>query len=171
MPKSWKAVVVSLCLGVALVGDAAQAGSARSSTLIVLDRSIGGIVLEETRQAVEQELGSGITLSSRIDPSAEPAPARIVRVWYRDGLIVTYLSFPKRLARVAVLETRSARYRTRSGVGVGSTERKLLSITGVTCFAVGSECQHGYSLNKPGTTFRLDRPGGTIIYVAITFGH
>jgi hypothetical protein len=47
----------------------------------------------------------------------------------------------------------------------------MMSLGGVKCYG-GTECQHGYTaVNRPGTTFRLDRPQGTVIFVAMTLGH
>jgi hypothetical protein len=163
------------CLGLALAGSGVAARSeVHASNVIVLDRSIGGADLGETRSAVEQRLGRGVVLSTTIDRSARPTPAHIVRVSYGPGgLVVTYVSYAKQPPKVFALEATSSRYRTVSGVGVGSSVGNLLSIGGVKCFGpAGTECQHGYHPpNYLGTTFRLDRPGGTVVYVAILQGH
>jgi hypothetical protein len=66
--------------------------------------------------------------------------------------------------------THSPRYRTPQGVHAGSPATDLDAIKGVRCF--DQDCQHGYNaLNHPGTTFRLDYPGGKVIAIAIAFGH
>jgi hypothetical protein len=167
--------LVGICLGFALAGSGVAArGEVRTSSLIVLDRSIGGAAMGETRPMVEKRLGRGVILSTTTDRSARPAPVHIVRVSYGAGaLVVTYVSMAKQPPKAAILETTSSRYRTGSGVGVGSTVGTLLSLGGVKCYGpAGVECQHGYTaLNRPGTTFRLDRPGGTVVYIAIALGH
>jgi hypothetical protein len=166
-------LLVGVCGALALGGQA-TAAETLAPTLIVLDHSIGGVSLREGRAAVERDLGRGVALSTSIDRSARPEPAHIQRVAYLSGaLTVTYVSMGVQQPQVALLESSSPRYRTRSGVGVGSTYAQLHTIGGVHCYAPSeTECQHGYSsTNKPGTTFRLDRPGGRIAYIAITFGH
>jgi hypothetical protein len=145
-----------------------------SSNLIVLDRSIGGVSLREQHSAVDRQVGRGVVLSSKLDRSARPAPVRVERVSYMSGaLIVTYVSEAKQQPVAIILESASPRFRTRSGVGVGSTFAALRSIRGVKCYAPAStECQHGYvAVDGPGTTFRLTRPHGKVIYVAMAFGH
>jgi hypothetical protein len=80
-------------------------------------------------------------------------------------LIVTYGA-----GRVEKLETRSTRYRTWSRVGVGTFADKLLDrLDGVQCIQPGGvECRHGFAgADRPGTVFRLDRPDGKVVYIAI----
>jgi hypothetical protein len=143
-----------------------------ASTLIVLDRSIGGVSLKELRSSVERQLGRGLVLRSTVDKTAKPTPDRFTEVSYGSGsLLVFYVSATAFPGRVEALETRSGRYRTRSGLGVGSSYTKLISAGGVDCYG-GTECQHGYSaLNRPGTTFRLDGLRGKVVFIAMTFGH
>jgi hypothetical protein len=142
--------------------------------LIVLDRSVGGASLSEPRSAIERVLGRGTVLESKIDRSARPLPARVTRVTYLSGaLTITYVSTKTQQPIAVALESTSPRFRTASGIGVGSTYAALHSIRSVKCYGPAfTECQHGYAaVDKPGTTFRLDRPHGTIIYIAMAFGH
>jgi hypothetical protein len=152
----------------------AGAGYSSPTSLIVLDRSIGGVRLLEPRPAVERDLGRGVVLAAKIDRSAKPTPARITRVSYLSGaLTVTYVSEAKQQPTAFILESISPRFRTASGIGVGSTFAALRSIRGVKCYGPSfTECQHGYAaLNKPGTTFRLDRLHGKVVYIAMALGH
>lgn len=171
------AIVALACAGACTVlrlSAGAQGAAPAPSKRIVLDHSIGGVVLRESRSAVERDMGRGLVLSSRMDDSARPEPVRVDRVSYLSGaLIVTYVSSTKQRSVAIVLESRSPRFRTQSGIGVGSTFAALRSIGRVKCNGPSfTECQHGYlTLNKPGTTFRLDRPRGKIAYVAMAFGH
>jgi hypothetical protein len=164
----------AVCAVLTLGAGQAAATVPSSSNLIVLDRSIGGVSLREQRSAVDRQVGRGVVVSSKLDRSARPAPVRVERVSYMSGaLIVTYVSEAKQQPVAVILQSVSPRFRTRSGVGVGSTFASLRSIGGVKCYAPAStECQHGYRLlNGPGTTFRLDRPHGKVVYVAMAFGH
>jgi hypothetical protein len=152
------AVLVAVCSSGGALGSS-------PSRLIVLDRSIAGVTLLEQRSAVEKALGHGTSLGA-------PAPG-VMLVAYRKGtLVVGYVTGGSKHETVALLlDTRSPRYRTRTGVGVGSSYAKLMSIGGVHCFG-GMQCQHGYeAVNKPGTTFWLDRPRGSVIRIAMTLGH
>jgi hypothetical protein len=171
-----RAVVAVACLCLALLlpacgGTASNGPSA--SRLIVLDRSVGGVRLREQRVTVARSVGRGVVVRTTIDRSARPTPERITQVAYQGGaLVVTYASAANQPSRVFVLETKSTRYRTRSGLGVGSSCTTMVSVGGVNCYGESTECQHGYAaVNMPGTTFRLDRPRGKVIYIAMTFGH
>lgn len=141
------------------------------SNKLVLDHSIGGISLGEVRSVAESALGKGVVVSATIDRSARPTPERVVKVSYPNaGIVVWWVSGQGHPARAFILQTRSPRYRTATGIGVGSTLVKLRSI-GVFC-NVGSDCQHGYGApNGKGTTFRRAGPGGRVSEVLMSYGH
>jgi hypothetical protein len=160
-----RAAILTAVAGLVAVCSSGGANGSSPSRLIVLDRSIAGVTLLEQRAAVERTLGHGTSLGA-------PAPG-VMRVAYRkETLVVGYVTGgSKHETVVLLLDTRSPRYRTRSGVGVGSSSAKLMSLGGVNCFG-GTQCQHGYkAVNKPGTTFWLDRPRGKVIRIAMTLGH
>ena len=141
---------------------------------VVLDHSIGGAKLLESRSAVERSVGHGRVLSSTLDRSARPKAERVTRVSYLLGaLVVTYVSTKPKPPIALVLESTSRRFRTRTGIGVGSSFASLRSVRGITCPGPGFiECEHGYAaVNASGTTFRFDRPHGTVISIAMTLGH
>jgi hypothetical protein len=141
---------------------------------MVLDHSIGGAKLLEPRPAVERSVGRGRVLSSKLDSSVRPRPARVIRVSYLSGaLVVTYVWAKPKPPIAIALESTSRRFRTRLGIGVGSSFDTLRSVRGITCPGPGFiECQHGYAAtNASGTTFRLDRPRGAVVYVAVSLGH
>ena len=109
-----KAVLPSVsCLLVVAAGGCRDHHGARG--LIVLNRAIGGVSLGEPRKLVERRLGPG-------------TPRGRESVVY-EGLVVIYLR-----SRVVEIETRSSRFRTRRGLGVGS------SIGTVIVRTPGAEC-------------------------------
>jgi hypothetical protein len=72
---------------------------------------------------------------------------------------------------VGILETAASQYRTKSGIGVGSTVGQLRKI-GANCSLTPDSCQLGYSVaSKPGTTFLLDAQAKHVARVAISTGH
>jgi hypothetical protein len=72
----------------------------------------------------------------------------------------------RQAAVVFAILTTSSRYRTRDGVGVGSSLERVNRIRGIECFNGGSDCHHGNVHDKPGTGFALR--GGKVWRVAIT---
>ena len=57
-------------------------------------------------------------------------------------------------------------------MGVGSPFVCVKALGGIQCYVAGTECRHGSpGVNRPGTTFRLDRPGGHVRFVAVAYGH
>jgi hypothetical protein len=141
-----RAGLIALCAA-ALLAPAADGASPG----LVLDHSIGGISLGETRAHAGHGEGSAGA-----------------RVWYAGGTVIATFVH----GRVVVVETSSARYRTRTGIGVGSSLAKVRSVGRIRCFDANTECQHGYkAMNRPGTTFRLDRPGGHVRWIGMAYGH
>ena len=169
--------LLATCVSLVLV-SAGCAGSSesrtRANTLIVLDRSIGGVALREKRVDVESRLGEGFV--RKTEDQKPPSPVHVEEVLYaKYGLEVWYASrnatrASRLLGRVGVVLTHSPRYRTPQGVHVGAPAAALHTIKGITCSL--EDCQHGYkALNHPGTSFRLDYPDGKVVMIAIAFGH
>jgi hypothetical protein len=146
-------------------------GGAQVNGFLVLDRSIGPVSLGELRSAAEPRLGKAVVLSSTLDRSARPKPARVVRAMYPSAdILVWWIGAQGRPLRAFILQTSSPAYRTRGGIGVGSTLAKLRSL-GVLC-NVGADCQHGYAApDHAGTAFRLSGPNGRVVEISISFGH
>jgi hypothetical protein len=171
-------VVVGFCFGLTLAtGGATARGGSRANTLIVLDRSIGGVALKEQRSDVERSLGRGFVIHTEDQKPPEPTVHGEQVLYAKYGLEVWYVSrnatpLARARGRVITVLTHSPRYRTARGLHVGSAATGLRSIGGVNCYQGSTECQHGYNAgNQAGTTFRLDRPGGKIVVIAIAFGH
>jgi hypothetical protein len=135
---------------------------------IVLDRSIGGVSLKEKRADVERMLGPGVVVKTEDQKPPEP-PAHEEDVQYaRDGLEVVYVSqtaAQRASGLVIAVLTTSSRYRTKEGVGVGSTLADVRAIRGIKCYGAG-DCQHGNTHNKPGTGFAFR--GGRVWRVVVT---
>jgi hypothetical protein len=144
------------------------------SSLIVLERSIGGVALKEERSDVECRLGRGRVVEAWDQKPPEPA-LHLEHVRYpMAGLDVWYVSRDatpagRARARVFIVRTTSARYRTTAGVRVGSPAAELRKLRGLVCAL--ESCQHGFhSARQTGTAFRLDRPGGRVTWIAVSFG-
>jgi hypothetical protein len=132
-------------------------GSSSTSSLLVLDRSAGPVRLREPRTQVEDDLGHGTIL-----PAVQGAP----RVYYpRPDLTIWYASKGSS-AEIYVIQTTSPRYRTKSGIGVGTTFVKLRAAPGVKCYGENG-CQHVHAHNQPGTVFRMGGPNGAVSEVLL----
>jgi hypothetical protein len=158
----------------ATAATAARAGQRVSITsTIVLDRSIAGVRLGETRTTIERRIGSGSVVSVRADTSTAPA-GRIVRLAYdAAGLYVTYSSAgasPAQLAagKAMVLETTWTSFKTPQGVHVGSPLAAVKAIPGVHCF--GAVCQHGFVRGGAGTSFLVDTMRKKVVRIVVSFG-
>jgi len=159
-------------LALAALVAACLAGAAQAVTIthaIVLDRSIAGVGLGETRAAIERRIGTGSLVSSRTDPSG-----RVERLAYdAAGLYVTYVSpgasAPRAAAgRAVVLETTWTSFSTPQGVHVGSPLKAVKAIPGTRCF--GSVCQHGYSGRSSGTSFLVDPVKKKVVRIVVSSG-
>ena len=132
---------------------------------LVLDRSIGVVRLKESRARIEQDIGKGRLVSSKLDRSARPEPLREEQVAYeKPNLVVWYLSDRHHTPSAVVLKTTSSRYRTKSGIGVGASFTQLRKV-GVNCH--DTNCQHFQGHNKPGTLFRLTAPRGRVAQIYV----
>jgi hypothetical protein len=168
------AVLKRLCVPLVLIGAAAGGAQALSVPhTIVLDRSIAGVSLGESRRAIERRIGVGSLVSARRDTSTVP-PERVERVAYdAAGVYVTYASAgaarPRGAAgKAVVLETTWTSFRTPQGVGVGSTLKAVKTVPGVRCFGV--VCEHGYVGGGAGTSFLIDPVRRKVVRVVIAAG-
>ncbi|HEX3456233.1 MAG TPA: hypothetical protein VHS03_16560 [Gaiellaceae bacterium] len=111
----------------------------------MLEHSIGPVSLREPIHEVEHGLGKGVTIHN------DQHFGHYVR-YAKLGLDVAYAPGPKGEGAFAILTT-SPRYRTRTGLGVGSSFAAVKSARGVRCYGIG-ECQHAANgPHLPGTAF------------------
>jgi hypothetical protein len=145
-----------LAVGLALAASACGGGGTAKNELIVLDRSIGGVRLDELRAEVERREGRGKVVSST---DQEKPPAHLEQVAYRDGdLVVGYVSSSGRRPRVIGVETRSKAFHTSSGVRVGAKLQDVRALGGIRCQALPGSCYHGLRRSgAPGTGFLFDQ--------------
>jgi len=149
------------------------AGAVTITRTIVLDRSIAGVGLGETRSSIERRIGTGYIVSIRTDTSTTP-PSHVERIGYdAAGLYVTYVSAgaaPRQLAagKAVVLETTWTTFKTPQGVHVGSSLAAVRSIPGIRCFA--GVCQHGFSGTGGGTSFLVDPIRKKVVRIVVSFG-
>ena len=170
-----RANAVRALAAVCAVGVLAAAGTASAVTItrtIVLDRSIAGVNLGETRAAIERRIGTGSIVSIRTDTSTVP-PSRVDRLAYdAAGLYITFVSTGSSARRLAagkamVLETTWTSFKTPQGVHVGSPLSAVKAIPGVRCF--GAVCQHGYTGSGGGTSFLVDPVRKKVVRIVVGF--
>jgi hypothetical protein len=158
-------------LTTAVVATAARAVSITYT--IVLDRSIAGVRLGETRSSIERRIGTGSLVSVRSNTATVPA-GRIERVAYdAAGLYVTYSSSGPSVGQLAagralVLETTWTTFKTPQGVHVGSPLSAVKAVPGVRCF--GTVCQHGFVRGGGGTSFLVDPVRKRVVRIVVSFG-
>lgn len=149
------------------------AGAVTITRTIVLDRSIAGVALGETRASIERRIGTGSIVSIRTDTSTSP-PGHVERIAYdAAGLYVTYVSAgaaPAKLAagKAVVLETTWTSFKTPQGVHVGSPLATVKAIPGIRCF--GPVCQHGYAGKGAGTSFLVDLVRKKVVRIVVGYG-
>ena len=130
--------------------------------LIALDRRIGLVSIGEQKPQITKALGRGVV--ARL--SGHP-----LRFYAKVKIYVGYPPYPlKGMPTVAAfIVTRSARYKTRSGVGVGSSLRELRQRVTVRCQR--DLCKHARAnFNLPSTVFDIDPTTMRITEIAIVPG-
>lgn len=138
--------LVLLASCAALSAGVASAAAARPG--IGLDWRIGAAHYVEVKSRVDAALG----------------PSKVVHgygagTWLfygRAKLIIGYVTDHGN-EYVGAIITRSSRYKTRAGIGVGSTLRQLRHGIKVSCYSDHHECQHAPANNQhPYTVFNFD---------------
>ena len=141
----------------------AAAGTVRPG--IALDQRIGPTHIGEPRAQITKDAGPGTAVL--LDGK---------RLWFYSKAAI-YVSFAPgphtRANQVALwILTQSSRYRTRSGVGVGSSLRRLRRGVTVRCYSANPiVCQHERAnTNLPFTLFDVDPKTKWVTSVAIVPG-
>ena len=164
----------ALVIALAATSVAVAASGVTITRSIVLDRSIAGVGLGETRSSIERRIGPGFVIGGARTDTSTAKLRHIERIQYdAAGLYVTYVSIgtsARELAagRAVVLETTWTSFKTPQGVHVGSSSSALKSISGLSCFA--SVCQHGYLRGGGGTSFLIDQARKRIVRIVVSFG-
>ncbi|HEY3766323.1 MAG TPA: hypothetical protein VGL44_14285 [Gaiellales bacterium] len=154
------AIVLSLAATAVLAaacGGGHAAHPADPNTTIDVTGSIGGIHARESRAAVERVLGPGRTIST-VTHRPRTGTITLRRVRYAaSGLLVVYVQSPGRPQWVFGVFTSDSRYRTASGLGVGSPLVKARGTPGVRCYDQKAyvACQGGLGYEKPIVSFTV----------------
>jgi hypothetical protein len=143
-------VVVTAVLLAGLTGCGSSRHTSKSNSIITAN-GIGPVRLGESREKVEATAGKGRVIMSRKDSLGGTPIVDLLVSYPAVSIRVTYIA-SKGKAAVFTVETTSPDYRTKSGVGVGSTAAEVEKI--------GADCGETCSLKNESagteTDFVLD---------------
>lgn len=124
---------------------------------IVIGHRIGAVSVGEPRAQVTKTLGRGAPVQ---------VEGNLFRFYAKVGIYVLYPPKPSLPRHVFVVMTRSSRYKTSSGIGVGSTLRQLRQAIHVSCHpsAKSLACYEGA---RPLTSFLLSSATKRITEIGI----
>lgn len=137
-----------VCVGVAVATTAPR---------IVIGRRIGAVTVGEPRTRLTKALGRGTPVQVEGNP---------FRFYSKAGIYVLYPPNRSLPRHVFVVMTRSPRYKTNSGIGVGSSLRQLRRAVHVSCHQSGKSvaCYQGV---RPLTSFLLNNATKRITEIGI----
>jgi hypothetical protein len=167
-------VVIASAVGlvVAFGGGGPAAGADPNHGIDPVHGAIGGVRVREPRAMAERLLGRGVRVSRK--PMQGNAGYTIEQVHYAaDALDVWYVTETsgKHRSIVALVSTGDRRYRTKDGLGVGSTLAEAQREPALSCSNVSAptfaDCQGGLGYEKPVTNFQV-RGGAVARIIAIS---
>jgi hypothetical protein len=162
-------------------GGAGRAGINRASLSatgrvrpggVVVGQHIGPVRVEEPKAQIKQTLGLGKSLRLAGVSLRTVDHGRHFWFYPKVGIYVSYPASRALYLRASTVMTRSPRYKTRSGIGVGSSLRQLHRVLPVQCGQFGRGkwilCSYGYVLaRRANTGFLINRATKRITQITL----
>ena len=155
-------VVLTAVLVASLTGCGSGAHTP-NNTLIVINQRIGPFSIGERQAKVEAIAGKGRVVLSR-NPTVDEYFGTLIKVYPAVSIRVDYLTGQGKAGLFSV-ETTSPEYRTKSGIGVGSTVEQVKKV-GAYCDSLTS-CYIQNTDAGTSTYFGLDKSGGRVVRIGI----
>lgn len=158
------ALAASIAVLVVKLAGRGSSGHTPKDTLIVINRRVGPFSIGEKQEKVEEVAGEGSVVLSR-NPTHGEYFGTLIKDYPAVSIRVVYLTGQRKLAGLFAVETTSPEYRTKSGVGVGSTVAQVKKI-GAYCDSTTS-CEIQDTNAETSTYFVLDESGTRVIRIGV----
>ncbi|MGH3074042.1 MAG: hypothetical protein ACRDQC_03900 [Gaiellales bacterium] len=138
-------VAIAVLAGaVSVVCGCSDSGDGKGRSTLITSTSLGGVHLGESRDDVASALGTGRLIGGSGTDATVRYPKAGLTVFFGEG-------------RAYFVRTHDRRYRTRGGIGVGSTIARVATLPGIGCFAPQGKgtCESRKNSGVPGLDFTI----------------